>query len=121
MRCVIRLGSVALGLIATAVPACALYLDGAKLQGQCAAMSRDGSYRVADGLVGGYVAGVVDATLAGPAGARAKPAFCLPAGAELQRVRDTVCRYVGQHADARRTTAATLVRNALAESFPCPR
>ncbi len=121
MRCILHVGLAALALVVAGAPARALYLDGGKLQGQCAAMSRDGSYRVADGLVGGYVAGVVDATLARAAGARAKPAFCLPAGADLKRVRDAVCRYAGQHGEQRRATAATLVRLALAESFPCPR
>jgi hypothetical protein len=117
MRRLSRAGLAALLVALYAPPASALYLDGGKLQGQCAAMSRDGSYRVADGLVGGYVAGVVDAALA----ARGKPGFCLPAATDLQRLREVACRYVGRHAEARRQGGAVLVRAALAEAYPCPR
>lgn len=64
-----------------------------------------------------YIAGASDGFLLG-----ARPApYCLPAaGAHVSQVADVVRKYLLNNPEKRSQPAATLVREALKEGFPCP-
>lgn len=64
-----------------------------------------------------YIAGASDGFLLG-----ARPApYCLPAaGAHVTQIADVVRKYLMNNPEKRSQPAATLVREALKEGFPCP-
>jgi hypothetical protein len=59
----------------------------------------------------GYILGV--------AGSTSESSFCLPNGADGKQVVDTAKLWLANHPEQRHKVASYLVRQALAENFPC--
>jgi hypothetical protein len=66
--------------------------------------------RLAAHMSFGYVLGAADASVG---------LACLPANVTQGQITDIVLKYLGDHPDRRHYRAASLVREALLESFPC--
>lgn len=67
-----------------------------------------------------FAAGVVDAGVTITSDAEVKP-FCLPAGISRLTAASTACDWLGIHAEAVQSSAATIVIKAMRQSFPCPK
>ncbi|WP_350310461.1 Rap1a/Tai family immunity protein [Paracoccus sp. SSJ] len=107
-----RWGVLAVGL-ALAGPAWGqmMFYDGNKILEWCEA-SRPSAYS--------YVSGVVDTFNFIGTRPGEKPEFCIPHGATLRQITDTVCKHIDAFPAARHISAAGLTRGALNIAFPCP-
>ena len=70
------------------------------------------------GLCGGFVVGITDAMMGSGGGISGRRA-CIPLSVLVEQITDVVKRYLEQHPEQRHYSAASLVAQALSETFPC--
>lgn len=109
MRTMIWVGAVAIGLVA---PAIADSFNGHELHAICTAND--------DAPTKAYVTGYIAGMIVGEEGANPDSSFrCIPKDVNGRQLRETVCRYVGQHPELRDLTVLHATRFAVKATWPC--